>query len=387
MTSERKVPQASPLAQLDKHPAFTRWEDPVSGSVSYILTQRVAEYQKAWYFVEPGLKGRNPALWFYACHPPARQWYSCAVRLDPQQPEIVEFPHTLSNANPMLAEDGETAYIPLVDGIYEQPLDGPCRERFRLPLDIIGGRHLFLLVTDLNLSCDGKTFLLDCQIGNRWLIATVDRESGAFTPLRWFGNRHHHAIFSKHDPELFMVNLGHWTDPITGDKFEMNNRIWIMDTELTRYEPLLPNAFFGKNSATCHEWWTHEGKIAYCDYTKGVLETDPDTRETELIWDRLCTHAQSDPTHRFFAGDHGCYNWNDKKPCSVWFFNRDTGREIPIVTQMPPPPTEWRDFRAYHIDPHPCFSADGQWITYTTTAPGYLTAAMAPVAPLITATS
>ncbi|MFO7726288.1 MAG: hypothetical protein R6V45_12145, partial [Oceanipulchritudo sp.] len=63
---------------LDRHPAFTRWEDPESGAVSYLLTERTADYQKAWYFMEPGLRGRNPALWFYACDPPSRQWYTCA---------------------------------------------------------------------------------------------------------------------------------------------------------------------------------------------------------------------------------------------------------------------------------------------------------------------
>ncbi|MGC9452453.1 MAG: hypothetical protein ACP5I4_13530 [Oceanipulchritudo sp.] len=382
-----RIGKAGGIFPLESHPAFTRWEDPESGAVSYILTKRIAEYQKAWYFMEPGLRGGNPALWFYACHPPAKQWYSCAVRLDADDPEIKAFPNTLANGNPMLAPGGDTAYVPVEDGIHEQSLDGTCRERFRLPPDVLGGRHLFSLVTDLNLSCDGKTFLLDCQIGNRWLIATVDRESGAFRPLRWFGNRHHHAVFSKHDPDLFMVNLGHWTDPITGDKFQMNNRIWIMDTKLTRYAPLLPDAWFGQNSATCHEWWTPEGRIAYCDYTQGVLETDPDTRQTRMLWERHCTHAQSDPTHRFFVGDHGCYKWNAKEPCSVWFFNSETGRETPVVTRMPPPPMAWRDFRAYHIDPHPCFSGDGEWITYTTTAPGFLTVALAPVAHLTTQTS
>ena len=92
-------------------------------------------------------------------------------------------------------------------------------------------------------------------------------------------------------------------------------------------------------------------------------------------------------TNRFYVGDQGCYKWNEKTPCSVWFYNRITGRELPIVTKMPPPPMDWRDFRTYHIDPHPNFSADGSWITYTTTGPGYLTVALTPVAPLVEATS
>ncbi len=363
------------------------WRDPRSGVLSYLLTHRLGPLQKAWYFMEPAMRGDNPCLWFYVAHPPARQWTSAAVRLDPRNPEIRHFPHTVANGNPMLAPGGETAWIPVADGIYEQTFDGPPREILRLPRDLLGGRHLFSLVTDLSLSADGQRFVLDCHIGNRFLIAVADRHSGEVTPLRWFGNRHHHAAFSRHDPGLFMVNLGHWTDPVTGDKFEMNNRIWIMDTELNRYEPLLPWAWFGRNSWMCHEWWTEEGKINVCDYKRGVLEVDPDTKEVKVIWARACTHAQSDASNRWFAGDVNCYKWNDNSPCSVWFFNRETGREIPVVSRMPPQPLEWRDFRAYHIDPHPCFSEDGAFIAYTTTAPGYLTVALAPVAPLVEATA
>jgi hypothetical protein len=49
---------------------------------------------------------------------------------------------------------------------------------------------------------------------------------------------------------------------------------------------------------------------------------------------------------------------------------------------MPPQPLPWRDFRAFHIDPHPHFSADGQWVIYTTTALGKVSVALTPVEPL-----
>jgi hypothetical protein len=373
--------------RLQNHPHFTRWCDPVSGTVSYLLTRRLGPLQKVWYFMEPCMRGESPILWFHVAHPPARQWTSAAVSLDPDQPQIRHFPHAVSAGNPMLTADGGTAWLPIADGIYEQPFDGEPREVFRLPRELLQGRQLHGLVTDLSLSTDNRRFLLDCHIGNRWLLATVDRLDASFTPLRWFGNRHYHAVFSRHDPDLFMVNLGHWTDPVTGDKFEMNNRIWIMDTALSCYQPLLPDAWFGRNSWNCHEWWTKEGNINVCDYQRGVIEADPHTHQSKVIWPRTCTHAQSDSSNRWFAGDVNCYRWNDKAPCSVWFFNRDSGRETAIVSKMPPQPLAWRDFRSYHIDPHPSFSEDGRYIAYTTTAPGYLTVALAPVDPLVQATS
>jgi hypothetical protein len=39
-----------------------------------------------------------------------------------------------------------------------------------------------------------------------------------------------------------MVKLGNWIDPVTGDKFGMNNHIRVIDTHLTRYGPLLAGA-------------------------------------------------------------------------------------------------------------------------------------------------
>lgn len=380
-------PSPPPPHDLDKHPCFTPWLDPQSGVLSYLLTHRLGAVQKAWYFMEPSLRGESPLLWFRVVHPPSTGATCAAVRLDPADPEVRHYPHSLSAGNGMLTPDGETAWLPIADGIYEQPFAGEPREMFRLPGKIRGGRHLFNLVSDLSLSIDDRRFVLDCHIGNRWLIATVDRHTGEFTPLRWFGNRHHHAVFSKHDPDLFMVNLGHWTDPITGDKFEMNNRIWVMDTKLTRYAPLLPEAWFGRNSWNCHEWWTPDGKINLCDYERGVVEADPETHESRVIWPRTCTHAQSDRHNRWFVGDVNCYKWNERAPCSVWFFNRETGREMPIVSRMPDQPLPWRDFRTYHIDPHPAFSEDGRYIVYTTTAPGYVTVALTPAALLVSATA
>lgn len=373
---------------LERHACFEEWADPGSGVVSYVLKRRVAEYQRNVYFMQLALRGENPVLWFQACHPPVKKWYLCCVPLEDGGGEVMELPETVGGSNPLVLEDGLRAYVPLDDGIYLMDPYGPerCREIFRMPKSTLQGRTLYELATDLNLSSDGKTFLLDAEIGNRWLIATVDRESGELTPLQWFGSRHHHAVFSKHDPTLFMVNQGHWVDRVTGDKFAMNNRIWTMDTNMTRYAPLLPDAWFGRNSETCHEWWTPSGKIAYCDYRAGMFETDVETRETELIWDRRCIHGMGDWRERYYVGDQGCYNWNERIPCSVWFFNRETGKEIPLVTQMPPPPMAWRDFRAYHIDPHASFSEDGNWVSYTTTAPGYLTVAMVPVAELVAAT-
>lgn len=368
---------------LHNHPHFQAWKDPVSGVTSHVLRPVAAPLQRALYFVVPSIRGNGQWLWFHGFHPPVDCPQLACVSLDPQAPDIHTFPNAMSNGNPLIDPAGDSIHVPIGDGIYHLHLDGHTTNTFRMPREVLDSKHLFLLCTELTESCDGRYYLLDSEIGNRWLISLVEKETGKHLPLRWFGNRHHHAIFSKHDPELFLINQGHWTDRITGDKNAMNVRTWLMNTRLDRYEPLDPNLWFGQNSHCCHEWWTPSGKVQWCDYQEGIWEMDLETREKQLLWNHPLVHGQSDAAERYLVGDQNPYNWNDQKPCSVWFFDRASQREIPIVSHMPPHPLPWRDFRTYHIDPHPNFSDDGQWVIYTTTAFGSVTLALCSVADLL----
>ena len=119
--------------------------------------------------------------------------------------------------------------------------------------------------------------------------------------------------------------------------------------------------------AACHEWWAPDGAVQYCNYDCGIVEqSDPfDARSKKLIWDRPSTHGMCSPCGRFLVCDVNPYQWNDRKPCQVWFRDRETGKEIPIVSRMPPHNIAWGDVRRYHIDPHPHFSADGRYIIFT----------------------
>lgn len=370
---------------LANHPHFTATRDAESGIRSHVLTEHVAPVQRAQYFVRPTVGRQSGFLWFYGIYPPSIDTrVTAAVSLDAGNPRTRVF-HGFQGAegNPLVSEDGEGAWVPVRDGIYWVPFDGEPREVWRMPKDFLAGRRLFQLVTDLNLSCDGHWFLLDSWIGNRWLISLVSRDGSEFRPLRWFPRCHHHAIFSSTNPELFLVSHGHWLDPYTGLKNEMDIRIWLMDTQLTRYEPVERNRWFGRNSQLCHEWWSPDGKIQICDYNSGIVEVDPETMTREVIWPRPCTHGQVSPCGRYLVCDVNPYQWSESHPCSVWLFDRETGREAPIVSRMPPQPLPWSDVRTYHIDPHPHFSAAGDLIIYTTVFEGRVTVALTPVADAI----
>jgi hypothetical protein len=367
---------------LNQHPSFTRQVDPHSGVVSYILSEHVAPLQRVLYYVIPSIRGAGRYLWFRASFPPSRARFPAVVDLIEHNlryfPQAVGDGGPTSEGTPMVAPSGDAAYVPIGDGIYHLSVDGTLREIGRLPAEILKGRHLFRLVTDLTMSCDGQWLLLDSRIGNGWLISLMDAQTGAVRPLRWFTNDHTHAAFALHDPKLIQLNQGHGFDPISGERYEMNVRMWLMDTDLTRYEPVDPTLWFGRNSRCCHEWWTRSGKLQWCDYERGIWEMDLTTRRKEIIWPHPLVHGQTDPSERYLVGDENPYHWNEKRPCRVWFFDRQTQRETALVTAMPAQPLPWRDFRAFHIDPHPHFSEDGAWIIYTTVCNGKVTVALTP---------
>lgn len=151
----------------------------------------------------------------------------------------------------------------------------------------------------------------------------------------------------------------------------MDVRLWLMNTELTLYQPLYGDLWFGMNCYSCHEWWTKDGKFQWVDYEDGIYKTEVgEGRTREVIWPHqgLC-HGQVDPTNQYLIGDQWPYHRNENKPCEVYLYDRKAKREILINSHLPNPDTvAMRDNRAYHLDPHPCFSLDGNLFTYTCTS-------------------
>lgn len=374
--------ELSPTAHacaLDDHPLFDRHQDPISQAVCYTLRERLGEVHKGLYFVRPSVCGPGQWLWFSVCNPPSPQPRLACVSLDPSRPELRLFPGSMLNGNPLVEPGGDSAVVPVGSGLYRFRVDGSWELLWRMPDEVLKGRHLFKLCTEVTQSCDGRLILLDSEIGNVFYIATLELATADYRPLRHFARRHYHTAFSLHDPTLFMVNLGQNIDPITGIRTDMDVRTWVMDTTLTRYEPMDPSLWFKHTSMGCHEWWTPSGKINWCDYNEGIWEIELPSRAKRLVWSRPLIHGQVDPAERWYVGDANCYNWNDRKPCSVWLFDRLRQAEVPIVSRMPPQPLPWPDFRAYHIDPHPCFSDDGHWISFTSTLDGSVNVSLCPM--------
>lgn len=367
---------------IDKHPYFQKWADPATGVESYILTERVAPMQKAFYFVNPSISADRQWLWLEVAFPPARPKMLAAVRLDPAAPQIVLLPHTSGfiAESPLIAAEGDAAYVAMGSEVWRASVGGKMDRICGLSHEYIAGRTVHRLCTHLTLSADGKYMLLDGEVGNVFFVGLGDLATGEVRILHEFARRYNHAQFSPHEPDLFLIAQDWWHDSVTGKRFPFEIRTWIMNTHQTVFEPAVPGLWAeGHNCNASHEWWTADGRIAWVDYAKGVFVCDLKSRQVEHLWAEPLCHAHCDPTMRYWCADESPYRW-DKTPCQVRFRDIQTGLQTHIASAMPQPcyPRRW-----YHLDPHPHFSPRGDAVVYTTTVRGTIDAAIAPLAGIL----
>lgn len=363
---------------LDDHPHFSRWDDPETGVPSYVLSTHLAPLQKAFYFQTPSIKAASEYLWFRALTPPGDAWVLGVVCLDPANPDIRLFPGAQIAGNPWVEVDGTSCVVPVGDGLYRFHPDGSHEEIFRFPEDVRQNRYLFELTTTLDVTCDLKKYVLSSRVGSRWIIGTVDRASGDYTRVDEFSTAHIHAFCSPVDPNLICVNQNHWLDPITGLKSSMNVRMWFLTLDGARYEPVYGDLCFNRNAMGCHEWFGPDGSLYWCDYREGIWKSSTGQNRTrELFWDRPSWHGQTDPVSgRYLTADVRPYTWD---PCQVFLYDSTLKKDIAIASDLPRLAVPRRDWRAWHMDPHPCFSEDAAYITYTTTVFDALSVAVCPV--------
>lgn len=379
--------------ELAGHPWFTPWTDPESGVTSYVLIERVAPFQRSLYHTIRSTSDDGRWLWFTAIFPPSKHFCLAAARLDPDDPAIKCFPHcpeTRMGDHPLVDPKGDRALVVIGEDIYDQPFDGKPTP-VHLGLGRIASGYTFRLCTHLSASCDGRYLVLDSHIGNAFHIALLERKTGELRVLKRFFHNHHHTLFSPTDPDLLLVGQGPWIDPVTGARGDEDLRAWIMSTDGTRYDPIMPDIYQRGPRAAVHEFWQPDGTVGWCSMSDGVFEADirrPVTRrERTHIWGRGMTHAHVNADKTLYCGDIHPYEWNPDVPCGVYFLNRSTGKEVAIATGLPYPRSiPLREKRAYHFDPHPFFSADGRHVVYTTTVFDRLDVAMAPVEQLLEAT-
>ncbi|MGC9396337.1 MAG: hypothetical protein ACP5J4_15950 [Anaerolineae bacterium] len=372
------------MIDLAKSKLFTPWTDPDSGVTSYILTQKVAPVQEAFYFVNNSVTRDGRYWWFYCAFPPsgtAGQGRTLGV-VDFETQEVRHFPDTQFNhASPFVdAETGEV-YWGMGDAVWRRgPKPGDAATLVnRLPEELTMMRPIERVATHLTKSADGRAFFIDASVGLQFVFGALPLDGSDFELWHTFQRNHNHAQFSPTDPELVLFAEENHPDPITGLRFRIIDRLWLIRRG-EQPHPIMPTP-----TRLTHEWWDPDGQHVYCiKGDVGVWRVNIATQAVEEIpfpggrW-----HSHSSVTGQYLIGDanprfyRGC-------PSTVNFLNRETGKSVRLVDNPEMPNYTGAK---YHIDPHPRFCFGDQVVVFTTTVRGVVDVAMAYTADLIARTS
>lgn len=353
---------------------------PESDVTSYVLTRRIAPVQQGFYFVNDSMSADGRYLWFYCAFPPALHRTLAVVDLVEQ--EVRHFPETNAagahvdpGAGDLFWCEGATLWrrSPCAEGI-------PVRVN-QLPTELVGGRDVTSLASHLTRSADGKAFFINAKVGLEYIFGALPLDGGPFQPWWRFNRHHNHAQFSPTDPDTVLFAQEFHNDPITGLRFPITNRLWLMKRGKAP-RPILREPRF-----VSHEWWDPDGEHVWCVDVGNNNETwrvrIADGEVERIAFPRQCWHSHSSHDEQMIVGDsnngffRGCAS-------TVHFMNRDTGKVIVLAKHE-----ERTDYigRHYHIDPHPRFCCNDQYVVFTTLFNNEVALAVTPVGHLIQATS
>jgi len=369
-----------------------------------MLAQRVAPIQQTFYFTNKSQAKSGRYLWFYCSYPPSgdASYGRLLGVIDIEEQRIRVFPETqFSEASPMVDAESGWVYWVSQNCIWTR---GPSAQDetvkvSEFPGELIKARRPERISTHLTRSADGKYVSIDATIGRTFYIGAAPLDGGKIEIWQEFNSHCNHAQFSPTDPAVQLLARDWWIDIVDGaaswsDVKPPDNHIWLIEKG-KEARPLFP----GINRNHTHAWWDADGvHVWYVDYTKGVEKANIHTGIKETVWpngnnagvspwdpstqDRapgVC-HAHCDTQSRYLVGDISPYQW--ERGCRIAFYNIGTGKEVNIVSDLPLAALTGHPrgiYERYHIDPHPQFCTGDEYISYTTTVPGYVTVAFSPV--------
>ena len=363
------------MIDLAESKLFTAIKNADNGVSIYLLTHKVAPLQQNFYFVNNGMTDDGRFLWFYCAFPPSP--IKTLGLLDLQEQTVRHFPETqFSGSSPWVDPISGFVYWGAHESIWcRGPRESETVQCINsLPEDIVRERTVYRMATHLTRSADGKEFFIDAALGLQWVLGSLPIDGGDFQLWQRFDRNYNHAQFSPTDPNLALFAEENHPDPITGLKFPIIDRMWLIERG-KRARPV-----FSTPTRVTHEWWDEDGKHVWCVWGNQAWRTNIATQEIEKIdWRQHCWHAHhsrgaqyliSDSNERFYRG---C-------PSGVHFLNRVTGKEIEIIRNP-----EMANFTGahYHIDPHPRFCGQDRFVVFTTAIRGQVDLALVKTSDLI----
>lgn len=372
-----KTPETSRL--------FEKRTDPVSGVERYILSPKLFRQQQGFYFCNDCMSADCRYLWFHIGVQAGEERLLGVIDFEEDDFYLLE--DTLCHyASPYIDPETAEAYFVWGNCIYRRR---PEREAVSECVAFVPTKSKIVhLTTHLTRSADKRKFFLDILESNGdSYVGLLDIETGVFT--KWADCSFHtnHGQLNPKSDKLALCAYDDYTHPFTGVRYgipsdENGNylRLWTYtaDGEATTYPPL-------KGFAT-HEFWSADGKkIYYCDLRHGINRINLETGAHELIHACRAWHAFASKDENYLLYDYKLTSeetFYRGGPAAVNFVNRKTGKDIAIVSALPPIGAPDRPFN-YHPDPHPRFVGGEKYVVFTTTERGRMDVALVSVAHLL----
>lgn len=129
-----------------------------------------------------------------------------------------------------------------------------------------------------------------------------------------------------------------------------------------------------RNDFATHEFWGPDGKKIYYVNFHGIQCIELDTGKHYCVHECDVWHAFVTQNERYFAYDEalvapGEDHWRGC-PTSVHFFDRESGVDIEIASDLPSNGHSPTNLNNYHIDPHPRFVCGDKYVVFTTSELG-----------------
>ncbi|MFW5985583.1 MAG: hypothetical protein ACOCQ1_04795 [Halanaerobiaceae bacterium] len=362
---------------LQNQNLFVPYTDSKKGIRFYILSQKVAPVQQSFYFVNNSLSADFRYLWFYCAYPPSGNRNLGVVDL--KEGEIYNYPETqFTSASPYVDPQTAEVYWGMGRYIWKRGpnKDDEVKPVNSLPGDLVGNRKVSKMATHLTRSADGNNFFIDARVGIQQIFGTLSLQGDDFDHWHSFNRNHNHAQFSPTDSDTVLFAQENHSDPLTGLRYPIENRMWIMKKGEDPY-PLLEEDERPEQGHVTHEWWDPDGRHAWCVWGDQTWKVNINSREVveKIDFPYHCWHSHSSKDGDYIVCDS---NKEFYRGCSssVLFMDRNTGKVIKIVDNP-----EKADYTGsnYHIDPHPRFCGQDQFIIFTTTIRGQVELAVVPV--------
>jgi len=355
-------------------PLFEAWKNPETGLEVWLLSAEQAPLQQSFYFTSDCMSRDGRYLWFYSAFPPSGSGSDGRMLgvVDSEEQTIRIFPDTqFQHASPFVDPVTAEVYWATGASIWRRGPQPDAGAEFvnSLPQEVMRGRKVTKLATHLSRSPDGSEFFVDVAMWPRYVFGTLPVDGGDFQFWHQFDRMHNHAQFSPGDPGLVLFAEEFHSEPITGLRFPITNRMWT----IRRGED--PRSVYREPTVCSHEWWDPDGVHAWSVWQqKETWRANVQTGEYERFdWPvKACLHSHSSKDGRYLVCD-ATDNFYRGCATTVHFKDCRSGKTLKIIDN---PAMDGYIGSNYHIDPHPRFCCGDRFVVFTATVRGRVDVAM-----------